>query len=97
MLIITGLAWMADAACLDEPYAKFFPPDSTSGVHVIWSAEPAKQVCARCPVRATCLEYALADVPDHGVFGGLDGEERRALRRDGGQRRRQRPATRRTS
>lgn len=44
----------------------------------------AKAVCAGCPVRSDCLEYALdmvANVDDqYGVWGGLDPAERRKLR-----------------
>lgn len=40
----------------------------------------AKAVCARCPVRESCLEDALS-VPDtQGIWGGLDQYERHMLR-----------------
>lgn len=34
-------------------------------------AKEAKAVCARCPVRAECLELALRIRPQHGVWAGL--------------------------
>jgi WhiB family redox-sensing transcriptional regulator len=43
--------------------------------------EQAKSVCARCPVRAECLAYALDNGLDHGIFGGATEAERRAVRR----------------
>ncbi len=39
----------------------------------------AKAICAECPVRMECAEWAL-DVATDGVFGGLDPDERRALK-----------------
>jgi hypothetical protein len=40
---------------------------------------PARQVCARCPVRQPCLEYALSNRIASGVWGGLTERERRPL------------------
>ncbi len=39
----------------------------------------AKAVCARCPVRAACLDEALIRIP-YGIAGGLTPEERRGRR-----------------
>jgi WhiB family redox-sensing transcriptional regulator len=44
-------------------------------------AEQAKAVCRVCPVAAHCLEYALYSRQEAGIWGGLDEEERRVLRR----------------
>jgi WhiB family redox-sensing transcriptional regulator len=44
------------------------------------SAEPARQICAGCPVREPCLEYALSHGITHGIWGGLTERDRRALR-----------------
>lgn len=41
----------------------------------------AKAICAGCPVRAECLDYALADVELRGTWGGTSPGERKALRR----------------
>ena len=43
------------------------------------SAGPARQVCAACPVRQPCLDYAITNRITHGVWGGLTERERRAL------------------
>jgi WhiB family redox-sensing transcriptional regulator len=71
--------WRFRAACQDEDPELFFPvsemgPGATQ-------AEQAKAVCARCPVREKCLEYALDNGLDHGIFGGTTELERRKLRR----------------
>ena len=44
------------------------------------SAEPARRVCAACPVRQPCLDYAITNRITHGIWGGLAERERRALR-----------------
>jgi WhiB family redox-sensing transcriptional regulator len=40
-----------------------------------------KRVCARCPLRAPCLEYALEN-DEPGVWGGTSEAERRRMKRD---------------
>lgn len=42
-------------------------------------AKPAKAICARCLVRAECLEFALEDPYLMGVWGGKSARERRRL------------------
>lgn len=71
--------WRHDAACRDEDPELFFPV-SQVGPGARQAAE-AKAVCARCPVRAECLGYALDNALDHGIFGGTTESERRALTR----------------
>jgi WhiB family redox-sensing transcriptional regulator len=69
--------WRDRAACRDADPELFFPVSSIGpGARQI--AE-AKAVCARCPVRDRCLDYALANGLDHGVFGGTTDDERRQL------------------
>ena len=65
---------MAKGKCRDLPASTFFPSD---GVGV----DAARQVCATCPVREPCLEYALAQHIDHGVWGGTSERERRRIAR----------------
>ena len=36
----------------------------------------AVAICASCPVRTQCLEYALRNSIKHGIWGGLNPEER---------------------
>jgi WhiB family redox-sensing transcriptional regulator len=67
-------SWMAIATCRDYPPNVFFPVD---GVGV----EVARKICANCPVREACLEYAVANRIDHGVWGGTSERGRRRLAR----------------
>jgi len=39
----------------------------------------AKAICATCPVREPCLEYAIRIREPHGIWGGLSESERRPL------------------
>jgi WhiB family redox-sensing transcriptional regulator len=41
----------------------------------------AKSYCAKCPVRAECLDYAIDHDIRHGIWGGKSERERRAIRR----------------
>ncbi len=74
-----GMWWVGDARCIGEDPELFFPV-GTSGPAAS-QAEAAKEVCGRCSVRAECLEWSLTTCQDAGVWGGLDEEERRAIRR----------------
>ena len=40
----------------------------------------AEVFCSDCPVRKMCLEYALKNNEDHGVWGGRTPEERFKMR-----------------
>jgi WhiB family redox-sensing transcriptional regulator len=44
-------------------------------------AELAKTICIPCPILAECLNYALANAIEFGVWGGMSEQERRALLR----------------
>lgn len=66
--------WLARARCRDTDPAIFFPGD---GIGV----QAAQRICAQCPVKISCLEYALADRIDHGVWGGTSERERRRILR----------------
>jgi WhiB family redox-sensing transcriptional regulator len=45
------------------------------------SSAPAKRVCAGCPVRVPCLDYALTTRQEWGIWGGLTEDERERLRK----------------
>lgn len=68
----TTTDWMDNGICRDHLPATFFPSD---GVGV----EVAKRICATCPVVNTCLEYALENHIDHGVWGGTSERQRRRI------------------
>ena len=66
-------SWMAEGNCRNYPPAVFFPSD---GVGV----DRARKICNNdCPVAAKCLEYALEQRIEHGVWGGCSERERRRI------------------
>lgn len=66
--------WYRFAACRGLPTAMFYPPPDGS-------AGRALAVCARCPVRTTCDEHAIATGEEYGIWGGRTESERaRAVR-----------------
>jgi len=65
--------WRERAGCRGADLDLFFPGRGES-------AEPARRVCAACPVREPCLDYALSHGITHGIWGGLAERDRRALR-----------------
>lgn len=69
------VTWMDDALCTEIGPEHFFPePAGASTVR-------ARKVCADCPVREQCLEFALANNEAHGIWGGLMQTERAKLRK----------------
>ena len=70
----SGASWMEMARCRELPAEVFFPSDG-SGVEV------ARRYCAECVVSGPCLEYALANRIEHGVWGGASERERRRIAR----------------
>ena len=73
------MRWLPDANCIGEDPELFFPVGSSP--LALDQTDIAKAVCAACPVRADCLEWSLQTCQDAGVWGGLDEEERREIRR----------------
>lgn len=66
--------WMAEGACLGADPEAWFPEVRHTDEH-----RRALAVCARCPVRHECFQYAM----DHkllGIWGGTTHHQRRELR-----------------
>ena len=73
-------SWESRAACRGAESARFVPPLTPESARQRRDREAtAKQICARCPVRADCLEYALRVQEPIGIWGGLNEPERRQL------------------
>ncbi|SCE34708.1 WhiB family transcriptional regulator, redox-sensing transcriptional regulator [Streptomyces sp. DvalAA-14] len=79
------MSWQQKAACRTEDPELFFPVGQSGPAQL--QARRAKEICARCPVRESCLSDALDAGDTSGVWGGTTEEERRAIRRRTGRRR----------
>ena len=66
--------WQERANCLGVDPDLFFPERGAS-------TREAKGVCRGCEVRVECLEYALLNRIEHGVWGGASERERRRILR----------------
>lgn len=71
--------WREESACLTVDPELFFPVGNTGPA--LDQIERAKAICASCKVTNQCLDYAIHSNQDHGVWGGLSEDERRALKR----------------
>ncbi len=77
-----SMGWQYRAACRGEDSAWFFAPSYFEKRAQKDAREAkAKRICARCTVRVECLEYALRIRESHGIWGGLNEMERRAILR----------------
>jgi hypothetical protein len=62
--------WMRNGACRGSNTNLFFPEQGGD-------VRSPKAVCADCPVKIECAEYAIPQAGLHGVWGGLSERERR--------------------
>jgi len=70
-------SWRQMARCRGVDPEVFYPVSDDDD-----AADEAKSICALCPVREPCLEFALSTREKNGVWGGLtERERRRVLRR----------------
>lgn len=64
--------WREDALCQETDPEAYYPEAGGSGT-------TAKQVCLNCPVRRSCLDYAVDSRQRWGIWGGLGQKELRRL------------------
>jgi len=67
--------WMARAACADADPDLFFGEAGHPG-------DEAKAICHGCPVRQSCLDYAIEHSERFGIWGGLTFKQRLRFKRD---------------
>ena len=76
----TDEVWQVKAACRGPQAAVFFPPSSFERKDEKEAREVrAKAICADCPVRKPCLDYAIRIREPHGIWGGLNEVERKQM------------------
>lgn len=73
------MTWQVKGVCASGRYSPevWFPVGSSGPA--VTQREYAKSLCRGCPVQGSCLQWALATGQEHGVWGGLDEQQRRDL------------------
>lgn len=64
--------WTENVACTPEQHSLFFSELKSK-------VAKAKAICATCPVTAQCLDLAIRNGDEFGIFGGLTPAERKSL------------------
>ncbi|MBA2311463.1 MAG: WhiB family transcriptional regulator [Actinobacteria bacterium] len=73
--LLQPVEWQGKARCAEADPEIFFPERGGS-------SKAARAVCDGCDVRAQCLEYALNNKEQFGIWGGTSERERRRLRKE---------------
>ena len=80
MMSAETVDWTMSAACRGAHRDAFYPPNTVERREERLDREAvAKRICAGCAVQTECLDRALRNHEMHGIWGGLNEEERRAL------------------
>lgn len=64
----------ARPVCAETDPDLFFPEQSNA-----WMAQIARRVCSGCPIKAECLEAAVARREEHGIWGGTTPKQRQRM------------------
>jgi WhiB family redox-sensing transcriptional regulator len=64
-------SWRLESLCLSHPDVDFFDG---------FQKKQAKAICGQCAVSERCLQFAMENNEEAGVWGGLDDHERKALK-----------------
>jgi WhiB family transcriptional regulator, redox-sensing transcriptional regulator len=67
---------MKYAGCRNMSSDTFFPDKGNNLL-----GRSAIETCNRCPVQMDCLEYAIQNNLDHGIWGGTSERQRIRIRR----------------
>lgn len=70
-----GREWMKNAACAKRPDINFFVEERGG------KNNPAKKICSTCVVKTNCLEYAIKNMENFGIWGGMGVRMRQKIRR----------------
>jgi WhiB family redox-sensing transcriptional regulator len=73
--LLQPVEWQSGARCVEVDPEIFFPERGGS-------SRAARAVCDLCKVRADCLEYALNNKEQFGIWGGTSERERRRIRKE---------------
>lgn len=73
--------WASRAACRGRELVLFFGPEGERTPERKRRESEAASVCAGCPVRDPCLDYAIGRPEKSGTWGGLNEDDRASERR----------------
>jgi WhiB family redox-sensing transcriptional regulator len=80
-LAIGAEPWREHAACASpDVNPDLFFPERRRFSEMQEQVRQAKAICAGCSVRSECLQFALDNHEQHGIFGGKTPTERRPSR-----------------
>ena len=78
-----NLPWKQKAQCWGKttsPSTDYWYPDDDDP-NRIHNIKIAKSYCKLCPVMSECLDYALSNDEEYGIWGGMTPRERRKHKR----------------
>lgn len=70
--------WEDQALCVGR--LELFFPDTDEDGNEIGPTDEAREICAGCPVKSDCLDYAIKNRVEYGIAGGMNHRERESLR-----------------
>jgi WhiB family redox-sensing transcriptional regulator len=76
-LVLRSFDWMDEALCRGRKDLDFIPEEAYNTV-----APKAVAVCKVCPVREDCLEFAVENHIQYGIWGGMNYPQRKRYLRD---------------
>ena len=80
MTVAPSRDWQADGLCRGNQAHLFFPPSTIERKDERERRETkARAICAVCPVRRECTDYAMEIREPYGIWGGLNESERKEL------------------
>jgi WhiB family redox-sensing transcriptional regulator len=72
--------WAEGASCQARGVdPDLFHPEGR-GLRAVLQTKQAKAVCGSCPLVARCADWALTAGEEHGIWGGLDPDDRERVR-----------------
>lgn len=66
-------SWMSEAACKDKTeyfFIDHLPASQARKLEVV-----AKSICSSCKVRIQCLQYAVENDEQYGIWGGIKAKD----------------------
>lgn len=79
--VLPFTAWHTDAACRGANTDLFFGDDSHETRPTLRRSVlgTARRICRGCPVRQECLDWALTNNEDYGIWAGTSGRQRKRM------------------